>query len=192
LPSIIAAIPDYRKIYRTIKISFSTMPPIVNIILLVLVLIAGVTDIKTRRIPNWLVLAGLCIGIALNSGAGLAFAVYFVFYLLRAMGAGDVKLMAAIGALAGPKSWLLIFFFTAIAGGVVALVLLIAKGRFKRTLLNVGIMLHQLSRLQAPYQATEELDVRSGKALRLPHGATIALGTMAYMAADFIQYRPWH
>jgi prepilin peptidase CpaA len=181
------------------------MPPIVNIILLVLVLIAGVTDIKTRRIPNWLVLAGLCIGIALNSllfewaglklslsGAGLAFAVYFVFYLLRAMGAGDVKLMAAIGALAGPKSWLLIFFFTAIAGGVVALVLLLAKGRFKRTLLNVGIMLHQLSRLQAPYQATEELDVRSGKALRLPHGATIALGTMAYMAADFIQYRPWH
>jgi prepilin peptidase CpaA len=181
------------------------MPPIINLVLLALVLIAGVTDIKTRRIPNWLVLTGLCIGIALNSllfewaglklslsGAGLAFAVYLVFYLLRAMGAGDVKLMAAIGALVGPKSWLLILFFTAIAGGVVAFVILLAKGRFKRTLLNVSIMIHQLSRLQAPYQATAELDVRSGKALRLPHGATIALGTIAYMTVGFLQYRAWH
>jgi prepilin peptidase CpaA len=181
------------------------LPPILNLVLLALVLIAGVVDIKTRRIPNWLVLTGLSLGIALNSllfawpglklslsGAGLAFAVYFVFYLLRAMGAGDVKLMAAIGALAGPKGWLAVFFFTAIAGGIVALALLLAKGGFKRTLLNVSIMLHQLSRFQAPYHATEELDVRSGKALRLPHGATIALGTIAYLAVGLLQYRARH
>jgi prepilin peptidase CpaA len=181
------------------------MPLVLKIIALSLVLIAGVTDIKTRRIPNWLVLAGLCLGIALNSflfewaglksslyGAGLAFGIYFIFYALRAMGAGDVKLMAAIGAIVGPRLWLIIFFFTAIIGGVIALVLLLAKGRVKRTLLNVSIMLHQLAHFHPPYQATEELDVRSGKALRLAHGATIALGTIAYFAADALQHRPLH
>ena len=181
------------------------MPLILKIIVLFLALIAGLTDIRTRRIPNWLVITGFVLGIALNSflfewaglksslyGAGLAFAIYFVFYALRAMGAGDVKLMAAIGAIVGPRLWLIIFFFTAIAGGVIALVLLLAKGRLKRTLLNVSIMLHQLGHFHAPYQATEELDVRSGKALRLAHGATIALGTIVYLAADALQQRPLH
>lgn len=181
------------------------MPIILSLVLFALALIAGVVDIRARRIPNWLVLTGLSLGITLNSlifgwfglklalsGAGLAFAVYFAFYLLRAMGAGDVKLMAAVGALAGPKGWLAIFFFTAIAGGIIAFTLLLAKGRFKRTLLNVSIMLHQLSRLQAPYHATEELDVRSGKALRLPHGATIALGTIAYLAVALLHRSTAH
>jgi prepilin peptidase CpaA len=178
---------------------------ILFLMLFALALIAGVVDIRVRRIPNWLVLTGFTAGITLNSllfgwsglnsalsGAGLAFAVYFLFYLLRAMGAGDVKLMAAIGALTGPNGWLAIFFFTAIAGGTVALALLLAKGRFKRTLLNVSIMLHQLSRLQAPYHATEELDVRSGKALRLPHGASIAIGTLTYLAIALLHHPPGH
>lgn len=170
------------------------MPLILDLTLLSLVITAGAIDLKTRRIPNRLVLVGLCLGIAMNSflfewgglrqslaGAGVAFAIYFVFYLLRAMGAGDVKLMTAIGALSGPRVWMMIFFFTAIAGGVIALVLLVAKGRLKKTLFNVSVMLHQLMHLQAPYHATEELDVRSGKGLRLPHGASIAIGTVVYL-----------
>jgi prepilin peptidase CpaA len=181
------------------------LPIVVVLLLFALALTAGVVDIRVRRIPNWLVLTGLIAGITVNSvlfgwpglklalsGAGFAFAVYFVFYLLRAMGAGDVKLMAAVGALAGLKGWLAIFFFTAIAGGVVALTLLLAKGRFRQTLLNVSIMLYQLSRLQAPYHATEELDVRSGKALRLPHGASIAMGTFIYLTVVLLYHPPGH
>ncbi len=181
------------------------MPSAIKIILCVLVSIAAVTDIRSRRIPNWLVLPGLGLGLALNallfgwagakvsvSGAGLAFGIYVAFYLLHAMGAGDVKLMAAIGAIAGLKAWLLIFFFTAIAGGVVAFALLLIKGRFRRTLLNVSIMLHQLSLFQAPYHATEELDVRSGKALRLPHGVTIALGTITYLLLGITRSGVWY
>jgi prepilin peptidase CpaA len=180
------------------------MQLIITFVLFALVLIAGVTDIRTRRIPNWLVLSGLCLGVVLNSllfqwsglklslsGAALAFGIYLVLYLLRGMGAGDVKLMAAIGALVGPKDWLAIFFFTAMIGGVIALVLLLMKRRFKQTLFNVGIMLSQLLHFQAPYHATEELDVRSGKALRLPHGVSIALGTIAYVGIEFPQYRAW-
>lgn len=176
------------------------MPWILILILLAVVSIAAFTDIKSRRIPNWLVLTGLLLGIALNwflfgwgglksslLGAAVGFGIYFAFYLLHAMSAGDVKLMAAIGSLVGPQFWIAIFFFTAVSGGIIAVGLLLAKGRFRRTLLNVGIALQELRRFRAPYIAHEELDVRSGKALRLPHGVAIALGSICFV---FIQY--WH
>ncbi len=87
--------------------------PIVQVLLLLLVIPAALYDSRQRRVPNWLALAGLLLGIGLNSflyestglltslkGLGVAFLIYFPLYLLRAMGAGDVKLMAAIGAIA--------------------------------------------------------------------------------------------
>jgi prepilin peptidase CpaA len=174
------------------------MPITIKITAFALVSIAGLIDVKTRRIPNWISVTGLCIGIAINSflfrwagfrlsllGAVVGFAIYLVLYLLRAMGAGDVKLMAALGALVGPRIWVAIFFFTAITGGLIALILLLTKGRLKRTVHNVSIMLHQLSRFQAPYHATAELDVRSGKGLTLPHGAMIALGAITYLVVEY-------
>lgn len=174
------------------------MPVVMNILLVILVTLGGLIDMRTRRLPNWLALLGVCFGCVLNSflfgfpgfqlsvsGAALGFGVYLAFYLIRAMGAGDVKFMAAVGAIVGPKVWLLIFFFTALCGGVVALVLLLTNGRLTKTLKNLGMMLYQLSRFQAPYHANDELDVRSEKALRLPHGAIIALGTIAYLYLDF-------
>ena len=72
-------------------------------------------DVRYRRIPNWLTAIGVLLGLGLNTflyqgwpglrfslmGLGLAFGIYFGLYAVRAMGAGDVKLMAAIGALVG-------------------------------------------------------------------------------------------
>src|SRR5262249_21483655 len=83
------------------KMSF---PPIaIQLVLSVLVIVAAVYDARFRRIPNWLVLSGLVLGIGLNGflfewsglrtsflGLGVAFLVYFPLYLLRGMGAGDV------------------------------------------------------------------------------------------------------
>src|SRR4051812_12918709 len=100
------------------------VPPGVQAMLLLLVLGAAVFDARYRRIPNWLTLAGVLLGLALNTwlygvfptkqvqgtwgglvfaaeGLGFAFAVYLFLYALRAMGAGDVKLMAAVGAMTG-------------------------------------------------------------------------------------------
>jgi prepilin peptidase CpaA len=178
------------------------MPWTLTLILLVVVAIAAFTDIKTRRIPNWLVLSGLVLGIALNwflfgwsglksslLGMAVGFGIYFVFYLLHAMSAGDVKLMAAIGSLVGPQYWLAIFFFTAIGGGIIAVVLLLAKGRFRRTVFNIGIAVQELRRFRAPYLEHEELDVRSGKALRLPHGVAIALGSICFVFIQYLQFR---
>jgi prepilin peptidase CpaA len=174
----------------------SLPPPAIRILLSILVIVAAIWDIRTRRIPNWLTLSGAILGVALNTflfetyglwfslkGLGLAFAVYMVLYLLHAMGAGDVKLMAAVGAASGPGNWLGILILTSLAGAVAGLVLVAFKGRFRRTFANVGVIVSSLGHGRAPYKENPELDVASDKGLRLPHGALIALGTLAFLSA---------
>jgi prepilin peptidase CpaA len=161
-----------------------------SLLLGLLVVVAAGFDVRTRRIPNWLCAAGFVGGIACHwpgvgealLGAGLAMLIYIPLFALRAVGGGDVKLMAAVGAIAGPKAWIAIFLITAIAGGAIALVLIAAKGRMRRTLRNVGILLRELAHFRAPHRVEEELDVTSAKGLRLPHGLTIAVGTLIYLA----------
>jgi len=167
------------------------LAPPVAIVLAALVLVAVVYDLRLRRIPNWLTLSGIGIGLALNAwlgvlreaalGLGLAAAVYLPLFLLRAMGGGDLKLMAAVGSLAGPSAWLVIFGFTAILGGIAALVLLVVSGGLGRAMRNVLHILKQALRFRAPYRDREELDVSSPRAVTLPHGAVIAAGTLLYL-----------
>lgn len=170
------------------------MPIATQALLLVTILVAAYFDLRFRRIPNWLVLSAILLALALNTflfalpglrtaglGLGLAFAVYFPLYLLRGMGAGDVKLMMAIGALVGPGPWFLIFICTGLLGGVVGLIVLFARGRFRQSLWNIAFLLNRLVHFQAPYAGNPELDIRSGKGLRLPHGVVIALGTIAFL-----------
>ena len=175
---------------------FSIPPRGELIVLTALLLIAAVFDIRSRRIPNWLTLSGVIAGILLNwyigppeagvlfalAGFGTGFAVYMFLYLIRAMGAGDVKLMAAVGAIVGLQRWFGIFFVTALVGGIAALVLVLLRGRAKKTLWNVGFILNEMRFGRAAYVSREELDVRSKKAIGLPHGAVIAAATMIYLA----------
>jgi prepilin peptidase CpaA len=158
-----------------------------------LVITAGIYDIRYRRIPNWLCLAGVIAGFAFNAlnsrlllaaeGFGLALLIYFPLWLLHAMGAGDVKLMAAVGALVGPLAWLVIFLLTSIIGGVVALLMILGKKRFRKTLWNVAYIVSEMAHFRPPHMRGEELDVRSPMSLRLPHGAVIALGCLAFLGA---------
>ncbi len=175
--------------------------PAVQAALAALVLIAAAYDIRFRRIPNWLSVAGFLGGLVLNTafggwgglksaaaGFGLAFCAYLLMYLIRAMGAGDVKLMGAVGALVGPSNWFLIFVVTAIFGGIAAIVLALARGRLRRTLWNVGFAVSELSHFRAPYLAREDLDVKSKKALTLPHGVSIAVGVLVFLAAGYLSH----
>jgi prepilin peptidase CpaA len=185
--------------------SFSLPTPGAEALLLALVLGAAVYDLRYRRIPNWLTLLGAVLGLLLNTfpgllyqhflradwsglwfslkGLGLAFGIYLFLYALRAMGAGDVKLMAAVGAIAGPQNWFGIFIVTALVGGAMALILVTVSGRVKKTLFNVSFILSEMKSGRPAYLANEELDVRSKKAMGLPHGAVIALGTVVFLAA---------
>jgi prepilin peptidase CpaA len=103
------------------------------------------------------------------------------------MGAGDVKLMAAIGAMVGWENWFGIFLITAVLGGAMAVILVLVKKRFATTVFNVGIILSEMKAGRPAYLAKEELDVKSPKALGLPHGAVIAVGTLFFLgvAAHF-------
>jgi prepilin peptidase CpaA len=174
---------------------FTLPPPGINVTLITLILVAAVYDVLYRRIPNWLTIGGAFAGIGLNSFiyrgwsglrlslAGLAagFAAYFILYSLRAMGAGDVKLMAAIGALVGVRDWFGIFLITAIAGGIAGLAMVTMRGRLKKTLWNVGFTLSEMKHGRPAYVGREELDVRNPKSVGLPHGAMIALGTIVFL-----------
>ncbi len=178
-------------------------PPGVEVILLTLVLGAAVYDVRYRRIPNWLTVSGVLIGLALNTftgrndlrpgwpglrfsliGLAVGFGIYVVFYALHAMGAGDVKLMAAVGALVGWQDWFGIFIFTALIGGAMALILIVRKRRVAKTFGNIGFILGELKGGKAAYLTREELDVKNPKSLGLPHGAVIAVGTLFFLAAS--------
>jgi prepilin peptidase CpaA len=168
-------------------------------LLAALVILAAVFDFRTRRISNRLCASGLICGFACQIavsrwagareaalGAGLALLIYVPLFALRAVGGGDVKLMAAVGSFAGPQSWIVIFLITALVGGAIALLMIILKGRTARTLRNVGILLTELSHLRSPRRLEPELDVTSGKGLRLPHGCSIAAGTLLFLAYWFV------
>ena len=121
------------------------------------------------------------------AGFGLGFALYFPLYLLRARGAGDVKLLAAAGSITGAGNCFLVFLLTAVLGGVIALILLVFRGRLQRTMFNVAWIARDLMHLRAPYHSSEELDVTTTKGMRLPHGAMIAVGAFALLF--MIRYR---
>jgi prepilin peptidase CpaA len=175
---------------------YTAPPQKVLIVLITLLVAAAVFDIRNRRIPNWLTISGVLLGFAINFGIGppeggvlfalqgflAGFGLYMLLYVLRAMGAGDVKLMGAVGALVGWERWFGIFFVTAIVGGLMAIALVVARGRLKRTLFNVGFILSEMKHGRPAYVEKEELDVRSPKAVGLPHGAVIAIATIFFLA----------
>ena len=157
-----------------------------RVLLLTVACTAGIFDIYTRRIPNWLCAFGLAVGISANyclTGAGgavlaakglsLAFAIYFPFWLLRGMGAGDVKLMAALGAIAGPAHWIVLFITASLLGSVAAFALACRAGRGVDVLLNTVTLARELALFRPPWRALPETDFRDANALRVPHGAII-------------------
>lgn len=175
----------------------------VEILVAVLVLVAAAYDIRYRRIPNWLTLSGVITGLIVNAfvqtpapavlsfggllfalkGLVLAFVVNFILWILHARGAGDVKLMAAVGSLVGWQDWFWIFIVSSVIGGVAAVVLSLARGRLKKTLWNVGFILSEMKHGRPAYLGSEELDVQSNKGLRLPQGVMIAAGTLLFLIA---------
>jgi prepilin peptidase CpaA len=165
-----------------------------EILLGILVGVAAVYDIRYRRIPNWLVLAGIVAGFAWNAlssggpgfgraaaGLGLGFILYFPLYLIRGRRAGDVKLLAAVGSIVGPGNCFWVFLLTAILGGAIALVVIMIHKRTGHTFFNVGWIVRDLLRFKAPYKSSEELDVTTDKGLRVPHAAMMAVGAGAFI-----------
>jgi prepilin peptidase CpaA len=171
------------------------VPLLLKLTLLAIAIAGGLADLRTRRIPNWLNVSGLILGLGLNTlflrgdgfrlalmGFGLALLVYLPLYLIRAMGAGDVKFMAAIGAIIGPQNWLGLFLATAILGGVASLCLVLARGRLYLTLMNVSTIATELIHGRMPFHKDPSLDVHDKRAVGLPHGTLIAIAAVIFLA----------
>jgi prepilin peptidase CpaA len=163
------------------------LPPPSNLALGVLaacVVAATVIDLRTRRIPNVLTASMTGVGIAMgltglgNISVGMAIGGFVVGlllmlpgYMLGATGAGDVKLMAAIGTLLGPALVVSAFLFTAVAGGVLALVVAAQRGRVGATLAGTGRL------IATPAGARDQIRDASA-ARRFAYGPAIAIGSV--------------
>jgi prepilin peptidase CpaA len=158
--------------------------------------VAGITDWRARRIPNWLTLSGFIVGCAVNAytggwggsvhalgGAALAFAIHLPLFLLRATGGGDVKLMTALGAILGPRDWLVLFVISAVLGGVAAVIVILSRGAFVRTLRNVGRIVREIVRLRHPHASRPELDLHEERSLTIPRGTVVACAALVLVAA---------
>ena len=165
------------------------------LIALFLAIVAAIVDVRHHRIPNWLTYPGIILGISLRGsllgwkgfanaveGCLLAGGIMLIFYLVRAMGAGDVKLMSALGALVGPQHVIVVLLATGICGGLLGLGYAFYRGRAGSTLRNVGTVLR--FHASAGLQAHPDLNLDNPAALRMPYGLAIAMGMLyAFLVA---------
>lgn len=156
----------------------------------VVALWAGVLDWRFRRIPNWLTVLGAVAGVAANTilfrwtglkaaslGMLLGLALLLPFVLVRSLGAGDWKLVGALGACLGPR-WLLAVLFGAIlVAGAMALAVIIWKGRLKRTLLNILHLLASVFSLRMP---GTEVSLDNPESTKIPFGVAVAVAVVLY------------
>ena len=152
--------------------------------------LAGVLDWRFRRIPNWLTVSGAAAGIAVNAilfhlpglktallGMLLGLALLLPFVMVRSLGAGDWKLVGALGACLGPRPLLAVLFGTILVAGAMALGVIIWSGRLKKTLLNIARMLASIFSLQMP---GAEVSLDNPDSTKIPFGVAVALAVMFY------------
>ena len=165
------------------------MTRVVPIVVLVIGIVACVTDVRSRKIPNLLTfgatLCGLLFHILVSGLPGLTMSaggwatglvLFLPFFLLRGMGAGDVKLLAALGAWLGPMQTIWLALFASIAGGVMALIVAVSTGYLRTTFRNIGNMLLYWY-VAGPRPVPDQTLDRSGSP-RLAYAIPILVGTV--------------
>jgi prepilin peptidase CpaA len=168
------------------------------LVLVTLLAMASVTDYMTYRIPNWLTVGGMAFGLIYNTvfpftlklgffwalgGLATGLVVLLPLYALRTMGAGDVKLMAMVGAFLGVTDTLYAIAFSLAAGGIAALGFALFHRVFKRMLVNVrdvaeAAVLSAMGGFRPSVQIEPAASV--GK---LPYALCISAGTLVYLVS---------
>jgi prepilin peptidase CpaA len=153
------------------------------------VVVAGaVTDLQTGKIPNWLTMPAMAAGLVINSFAGIGLAkalygllaglgVYFLFFAIGFRGAGDAKLMGAVGAFVGWPQVIVVMIVVALLGAVAALGLALRQGILAPLLSNTASLAADILRLRWR-EVQQRSDFRAPGSLRMCHGPVIAAGTL--------------
>jgi len=144
-------------------------------------------DVRYRRIPNKLVLAILLAGLAINTvfggsrglllslgGFALSFGIMFLLHVFGTMGAGDVKLFAAIGAVNGLSLVIPTLLLVALIGGVLAIFMMVYSGRVRTTMFNVMQFFYGL----LPGQRVPRFEIPTDRKYTLPYAVPICLGSL--------------
>jgi prepilin peptidase CpaA len=157
-------------------------------VLLCLVGVAVCTDLRARRIPNWLTVTGVLAGLALAClevggfpsaavlGVLLALAATFPLFALGALGAGDAKLLAAVAAFVGPAGLLSVILYGGVAGGGLAVVSTVRRGVILPVLFGIQSLIIYLLTLG---RFGERSAIHMPGAHTVPYGVAIAAGAIA-------------
>jgi prepilin peptidase CpaA len=162
------------------------------IILSGVLVVAVIQDLRYQRIPNMLTYPAMVVALAYQSitnglngllfsagGLALGIAILIVPYLMGGMGAGDAKLMGAVGAVVGAKGVFVAFLFTAIVGGVYALIVLLMNRQYSR-----GFIARHATTAKTLMFTGQFIPIPDNvgkKKPKLCYGVAIALGTFIYM-----------
>jgi len=165
----------------------------------VLAVIAAFTDLRSRRIPNWLTAPAAVVGVAVNTAFGgraglkasvlgllLGLGLLLPFVLLRSLGAGDWKLAGALGAFTGPDLLVGLLVGSVFVAGVMALALVICKGRVRQTASNIGHILVSLVTFRLP---RSRVSLDNPDTLKVPYGVALALTALLYAGVYFWRVR---
>ena len=170
--------------------------------LFVLLLIAAATDVRTRRIPNWITITLLVTGVAQSFvglglvtpaqsllGALVGLAVPLTIHMLGGLGAGDVKLLCGIGAWVGPRNIVLVLAAAALTGLVLVLVQATVQGRLKLLARNTGLLV--LSLINLPRLGLKQV-IETGQrcqsvAKPLPYAVTVLVGAVGLFILSIVR-----
>ena len=156
---------------------------------------AALIDGWKLKVPNWLtfhmVIGGLAFATYTGGSAGLLWAfagavvglaLLLPLHMIGGMGAGDVKLMAGIGAWMGPSLTLGAFVVSVLAGGLMAIAMVVWSGQFSKHLVQFQAIGHEILTVRNPEKLSATAAARKPTMMLLPYGIPIAVGSIAYFA----------
>jgi len=162
----------------------------------VFALTAGVTDLRARKIPNWLTYPAVPLAIVLHAiaggwhgaklsllGAALGLGLLLPFVLLRSLGGGDWKLVGALGAFFGWHRLWEVLLYTLLINAVLAVITIVWKKRLGRTLRNIGRLFAAFFRFHLP---GADLTIDNPEAAKVPFGVAAAIGVVLYVAQQYV------
>ena len=165
-------------------------------ILIPAILLASWIDFSQHRVPNWLNLALAVTGFVaqlLYFGAGglatgglgllTGFGLLIVVWMMHGMGAGDVKLMAAIGVWLGPTLTFYAFAVGALIGGVVAMIMIVSTGRLRVAYANLNVIFVKCLSRDTMFSEFGSAKSFGNTSQLLPYGVPLTAGTLIILAA---------